>query len=119
MSNFSPNFVKPKSEKDMTVSISKNKKSEGKSISDFEPKRKKRRSKLMHDFLSSTKKKNTIDRYLQKDKEKGSALITPQKEKMRVTFKIEPGKIKVEDSSKPSALETASVTKTVSHTACG
>ena len=73
----------------------------------------------MHDFLSSTKKKNTIDRYLQKDKEKGTALITPQKEKMRVTFKIEPGKIKVEDSSKPSALETASVTKTVSPTTCG
>ena len=63
MSNFSPNFVKPKNEKDMTVSVSKNKKSEGKSISDFEPKRKKRRSKLVHDFLSSTKKKNTIDKY--------------------------------------------------------
>ena len=41
MSDFSPNFVKPKSEKDITVSISKNKKREGKSISDFEPKRKK------------------------------------------------------------------------------
>ena len=73
----------------------------------------------MHDYLPSTKKKNTFDRYLQKDKEKGSALITPQKEKMRVTFKIDPGKIKVEDSSKPYALATASVTKTVSPTACG
>ena len=68
MSNFSPNFVKPKDEKDMTVSVSKNKKSEGKSISYFEPKRNKRRSKLMHDFLLSTKKKHIIDKYFQKDK---------------------------------------------------
>jgi hypothetical protein len=60
MSNFSPNFVKPKDEKDMTVSVSKNKKREGKSISDFEPQRKKRRSRLMYDFLSSTKKKKPL-----------------------------------------------------------
>ena len=100
MSNFSPNFVKPKNKKGMTVSVSKNKKSEGKSISDFEPKRKKRRSKLMHDFLSSTKKKNTIDKYFQKDKQNSTALITPQKEKIQVTFKIDYSQVKVGHPSK-------------------
>ena len=57
MSNFSPNFVKPKNEKGITISVSKKKKSNGRSISNFEPKRKKSRSKLMHNFLSSIRRK--------------------------------------------------------------
>ena len=72
----------------------------------------------MHDFLSSTKKKNTIDTYFQKNEQNSTALITPQKEKMQATFKIESGQVKGENSTKPSDIDIASVTKTVSSKSC-
>ena len=73
----------------------------------------------MHNFLSSTKKKNTIDKYFQKDKQNGTALMSLQNEKIQSTFNIESVQVKVEHPSKPYDLDTVSVVKTVSPTACG